>query len=123
MINRVVTNPGHITVHDHHGLADTLGEVRARASVSSLVLYPRTSSHSFISGTGEEVGPPTISGRCVTAAIVVIGMAEVLVASTVSSAQMASRRPEDLGLDLQLLEDRLDDDLRVSPAASGRWSS
>ena len=93
VINRVVTNPATSRFTTTTVLPTPSAKSRARASVSSLVLYPRTSSTSFMSGTGEKKWvPTTISGRSVTAAIVVIGMAEVFVANTVSSAQMASRR-------------------------------
>ena len=52
---------------------------------------PRTSSQSFIIGTGEKKWVPTThSGRSVTAAICVTGIAEVFVASTASALQIRS---------------------------------
>jgi hypothetical protein len=54
-------------------------------------LCPRTSSHSAIIGTGEKKWvPTTLSGRSVTAAIWVIGIAEVFVASTAPARQIRS---------------------------------
>ncbi|BCB84639.1 hypothetical protein Psuf_019520 [Phytohabitans suffuscus] len=61
------------------------------ASVASEVLYPRTSSQSFIIGTGEKKWVPTTdSGRWVAAAIWVTGIALVFVASTAPGPQILS---------------------------------
>jgi hypothetical protein len=85
-INRVVTNPATSRFTTTQVLPIPSANARARASVSSLVRWPRTSSHSAIIGTGEKKCVPTTrSGRRVTEAIAVIGIADVLVASTASS--------------------------------------
>ena len=55
--------------------------------------------------------PTTDSGRAVTTAIWVTGMAEVLVASTASALQMRSSSAEHRLLHLELLEHRLDHDV------------
>ncbi len=93
-ISRVVTNPATSRLTTMQVLPTASANARARASVSSAVLYPRTSSHSAISGTGEKKWvPTTASGRSVTAAIWVTGRAEVLVASTAPSlASLSSSR-------------------------------
>ena len=114
-ISRVVTNPATSRFTTMQVLPTPSANARAGASVSSLVRWPRTSSHSAIIGTGEKKCVPTTrSGRAVTAAIAVIGIAEVLVASTASSRAELVEHTEHLVLRLDLLEDGLDDDLGVA---------
>ena len=87
---------------------------RAVASVASDVLNPRTSSHSFIIGTGEKKWvPTTASGRAVTAAIWVTGIARRVRRQDRAVLAELVQRPEHLVLDLELLEHRLDHDVRV----------
>ena len=63
----------------------------AAASVSSEVSRPRTSSHRGMSGTGlKKCAPTTRSGRSVTLASSVIGMAEVLLARMARGGQRRS---------------------------------
>src|SRR5690606_8042150 len=82
-ISRVVTNPAMSRLTTTQVLPRSSAKAVARARVSSLVLTPRTTSHSRIIGTGEKKWVPTTrSGRAVTAAIRVIGRALVSVAST-----------------------------------------
>ncbi len=90
-ISRVVTKPATSRLTTTQVLPIPSANARAAASVSSEVLYPRTSSHSFIIGTGEKKCVPTTdSGRSVAVAIWVTGIAEVLVASTAPSRQILS---------------------------------
>ena len=83
---------GDVAVDHDAGLADRLGERRGRWPASRRwSCRPRISSQSPIIGTGEKKWVPTTdSGRAVTAAIEVIGMALVLLASTAPSRQIRS---------------------------------
>src|SRR2546430_1707594 len=90
-INRVVTKPATSRLTVMVVLPIPSANAFAVARVASEVLYPRTSSQSFIIGTGEKKWVPTTdSGRWVATAIWVTGMALVLVASTADSLQILS---------------------------------
>ena len=120
-ISRVVTKPATSRLTTMQVLPTDSANARARASVSSLVLKPRTSSQSCIIGTGEKKCVPTTdSGRSVAAAIWVIGIAEVFVASTASSRQIRSSVGEQLRLDVEALEDGLDHDVGCPRRRPGR---
>ena len=86
------------------------------ASAGSAVDSPATTSTSFISAGGLKKCMPQIrSGRAASAAIALTESEEVLVASTASAPQAASRRGEQVALELELLGRGLDHD-----AAAGR---
>ena len=109
---RVVTNPATSRLTTMQVLPMPSAQVRAAAIVSSEVFSPRTNSHSFIIGTGEKkCVPTTASGRWVAAAIRVIGMAEVFVASDRTRGGQAVQVGEERSLEVDLLDDRLDDDV------------
>jgi hypothetical protein len=87
-IRRVVANPATSRFTTTQVFPAASANFRAVSRASSLVWMPRTSSHRRIIGTGEKKCVPTTrSGWVAAAAISVIGMAEVFVASTVSGAQ------------------------------------
>ena len=91
VMSRVVTNGDVVTVHHNDNLADVLGEHTERARGTRPTSCTRGRVHSFIIGTGEKKWVPNDGlGRSVTAAMVVIGIADVLVASSASGLQMRS---------------------------------
>ena len=111
-MSRVVTKPATSRLTTTQVLPTRSANSRAIASVWSLVCSPRTSSQSVHQRhRGEEVRahhlfrtPRRTSASCV------IGNADVLVASTASGAEYGVERPEDVLLDLEPFEDRLDGD-------------
>ena len=106
------------------GLAHLLGQRpgalrRSRREVAA----PRMSSTSCITGTGfMKCMPMTASGRLVAAAMRVMGIDEVLVASTPPGRTTASRSWKMLLLQLLVLGDRLDGDVDVLRLGD-RWST
>ena len=80
--------------------------------VSSEVACPRITSTSAISGTGfMKCMPMTFSGRRVAAPSLVIEIDDVLEARMASGRVEAVQLREDLRLDLEVLDDRLDDEV------------
>ena len=96
-------------------LAAGLGEGRGpRRSVSSLAVSGRTISTRLITGAGlKKWTPQTRSGRLVSIAISTTGRVEVLVARMASASADVVELAEQLLLDGEVLDDRLDDEVAV----------
>ena len=97
----------------------------AVSTVSGEVSRPGTTSTSFITGTGlKKCRPTNCAGRLVCAASLVMEIDDVLLAKITSGRAMRFERAEDFGFRLEVLDHRLDDEIRIRERPRGRsWSS
>ena len=99
-------------------LPQASAKARAAAMVSSEAVSGRTTSTSAITGAGlKKWMPHTFSGRPVSMASSMTGRVEVLVARMVAVAGDPVELVEELLLDGQVLDDRLDDQVDVGERA------
>ena len=102
-------------------LPSRLAKSYAASKVATLVVTVRTTSTSFISGTGLKKCRPTIrSGRVVAAAIAAIVRLDVFDAKIVCGGQSGIELLPDRVLDVEILDDRLDDDVAIVKVGDGR---
>ena len=115
-----VDDEARVVVRADRLLAERVREGEDRLEVASEVAIVRTTSTSFITGTGlKKCSPAKRSGRCVAVDISVIVSDEVLEQKIVSACR-SGRAPRSLLLDVQVLDDRLDDDVAVGQVLEAR---
>ena len=104
-------------------LRSSAARPRIAASVASSVALPRMSSISGITGTGLKKCIPTNRARRgspTAAASVSIEIDDVFEAKIAPAGAIASRRRPQVGLDAEVLEHGLDDEVRVGRRGRGR---
>ena len=108
---RLTMKPG-VSLQATGSLPSRWANANAVSKASSLVCAVRTTSTSGSTGAGlKKCMPTTRSGVCVASAICVTESAEVLVARIAGGGSEAVELAEQLALDLEILEGRLDHEL------------